>query len=360
MRISLLIILIILSSCNINNKELLELPINIISSDTVLINTKQVIFNNSNFILDKNSEFLTIQDDRKILILNFKDMKILENLDLNTLQFALPEVNLKGVNYDPETKNIHLFFPDKSKVIVLNSQRDKYQEIELSGLEDEEHEFFNYQESFYYLSEQMSYVTGIRSKFRNTDIRKYINTSSFVGVFNAIDGRLQNVMGGFPQERKKEPIDVLSRGLFRFNIKGNKIFIRQSLGSPLIEIFDTNGNLIKYSKIYSSALDYKLYEYQGGEIGSSKIGDSYLSLIPIDDQFIASMAVKYRDENMDINEDHGFLLIEDSKNNIIYSKEIYPYQKLIHADNESLYFIRVHPNIDELILIKQKYTLQNS
>ncbi len=280
-----------------------------------------------------------------------------EKINLRELYEVLPEVELEGVAVDSSNFDLHLFYPRKSKVVVLNAARKKVKEIDLIGLEEIDHELFAYNESFHFMKDQNKYITGIRSNLVNIDPTRYYASSAFVGIFDSETGLLLSTLSGYPEERKEKVVSTLGMGTHRFKVWEDKVFVRQSLGSPLIEVFDIEGKPLKQSRLFSDHLDYTLRPYGGGNIGQSSIGDSYMSIIPINENLIASNAIIFRDESRDIKKDRGLLLIEDLKNEIIYSHDIAPFQKLIHADDSYLYFIREHPNKDEVILVKVKYEL---
>jgi hypothetical protein len=237
-------------------------------------------------------------------------------VDLDTTDLVLPEVSLVNGYYDLSQKNTHLFFPQKNKILVLDSHHQQLDEIDLTGLDKIEHQFLGFGQAFYFHPSTDSYYIGIMSKKWQYNYSDFIQESSFIGVFYRGIGTLKFTFGGFSDWRKEKPIRALSEGVFHVDFDGENFIIRDAVGSPQITTFDQSGRLIKKDLLGNSKFNYELVSNDDNDISSGAKSDNHFTLKIISERKVVSNAIKLRDESKNIFEDRGLLFIEDLENEI--------------------------------------------
>ncbi|MFC2186565.1 hypothetical protein ACFCT7_04535 [Fulvivirgaceae bacterium LMO-SS25] len=354
---AILIFSAILCSCN---SELNKEPsIDFVKADTIQIEgEKYYSLANTKFKLSNKREHLIILQDRVIDLFNLKTNKIVKLIDLYESNLVLPEDNLGAVGYDEETQTIALLFPNRKRVIFLNSEGQMQKEITLTGLEELNHRIFQYGDYFYFSMEDQLIFVSTKIYTLNYDAN-YYQKSKFVSVFN-FEGELLTQFGEYPDSRKESGLSALSQGLFSsdFNINRKEFFVKAAAGSPEIVVYNFEGSEIKRGGIESKHVNYNLPPYQGEGLGSARIADSFTEFLRINDNLVVMRASQLRDETIHRLKDQGTILIEDITNQKLYSKVIDPYQYLVYADEKELRFVRTHPDRDELIMVRLEYTLE--
>lgn len=335
----------------------LELPLEITSSDTTFLPIGNVLYQNAKFQVIGAKEVIFVQQGRKLFWVNMATGVIQDQIDLDTTSLVLPEVSLVNVFYDLSHKSTHLFFPQKSKILVLDSKFRQLDEVDLTGLDEIEHQFLGFGHAFYFLPSNNSYYIGIMSKKWQYNYPEFVEESTFLGVFDRGKGELKKSFGGFSDDRKQNPINSLSEGVFHVDFDGEKFFIRDAVGSPQITTFDQNGAIIKKGYLGSSEINYELVPNDNDNISFGSRSDNHFALKSINEQTFVSNAIKLIDESKNIFEDRGFLFIEDFQNKITYSRSIDPFHRIVGADEKSIWLVRNHPQNEELILVRVDYKI---
>ncbi|MGE0932249.1 hypothetical protein [Peijinzhouia sedimentorum] len=355
---AILIFSAILCSCN---SELNKEPsIDFVKADTIQIEgEKYYSLTNTKFKLSNKREHLVILQDRVIDLLSLKTNKIVKLIDLYESNLVLPEDNLGAVGYDEETQTIALLFPNRKKVIFLNSEGQMQKEITLTGLEELNHRIFDYGDYFYFSMEDQLIFVGTTTFWLGSLDKDYYQKSKFVSVFN-FDGELLTQFGEFPDSRKESGLSALSQGLFSsdINIDRKEFFVKAASGSPEIVVYNFEGLEIKRGGIESKFINYTLSPYKGEGIESGIINDSFKEFKWINQDLIATRSAQSINEGIDRLKHQSTILIEDMANQKLYSKVIDPFQFLVYADEKELRFVRTHPNRDELIMVRVEYALE--
>lgn len=343
-------------SCRQKDSKI-ELPLEITSTDTTFLSIGNVLYQNAKFQVLDDNKIILIQQGRKLFWVNMATGIIQNQIDLDTTSLVLPEVSLVNVFYDLSDRSTHLFFPQKSKILVLDSEFSQVDEVDLTGLDGIEHQFLPFGQVFYFLPTNNSYYIGILSKKWQYNYPEFVKESSFIGVFDRGSGGLENSFGEFSDDRKQNPINALSEGIFHVDFDGKMFFIRDAVGSPQISTFDQNGALISKDYLGSSEINYELVPNESDEISSGSRSDNHFAMNSINEKVFVSNAIKLRDESKNIFEDRGFLFIEDFQNKITYSRSIDPFHRIVGADKNSIWLVRNHPQNEELILIRLEYDI---
>lgn len=349
-------ILILIFSCE-RKGENENSSLTFIKSDTTFLSIGNVLYQNAKFQVIDDNENILIQQGRKLFWVNMASGVIQEQIDLDTTSLVMPEVSLVNVYYDLSHRSTHLFFPQKSKILVIDSMFSQVDEVDLTGLDEIEHQFLPFGQTFYYLPTNNSYYIGIMSKKWQYNYPEFVKESSFIGVFDRGSGVLENSFGEFSDDRKQNPINALSEGIFHVDFDGKMFFIRDAVGSPQISTFDQNGALVRKNYLGSYQLNYELVPNESDKISSGSRSDNHFALKSINEKVFVSNAIKLRDESKNIFEDQGFLFIEDFQNEITFSRSIDPFHRIVGADENSIWLVRNHPLNEELILIRIDYKL---
>ena len=328
-----------------------------VKSDTTFLPIGNVLYQNAKFQVLDDNKIIFIQQGRKLFWVNMATGIIQNQIDLDTTSLVLPEVSLVNVFYDLSDESTHLFFPQKSKILVLDSEFSQVDEVDLTGLDGIEHQFLPFGQAFYFLPTNNSYYIGILSKKWQYNYPEFVKESSFIGVFDRGSGGLENSFGEFSDDRKQNPINALSEGIFHLDFDGKMFFIRDAVGSPQISTFDQNGALVRKDYLGSSEINYELAPNESDEISSGSRSDNHFALKSINEKVFVSNAIKLRDESKNIFEDRGFLFIEDFQNKITHSRSIDPFHRIVGADESSICLVRNHPLNEELILIRLEYDI---
>jgi hypothetical protein len=349
-----LILLIFIFSCR-ENVTRRNSTLDITSSDTTFLPIGNVLYQNAKFQVLGDSEVIFIQHGRKLFWVDMATGTIQDQINLDTTSLILPEVSLVNAFYDLYQKSTHLFFAQKNKILVLNSEFSQVDEIDLTGLDEIEHQFLPFGQVFYFLPSSNSYYVGIMSKKWQYNYPEFVKESSFMGVFEGSSGRLKSVFGEFSDSRKETPVNSLSEGIFYVDFDGNRFFIRDAVGSPQVTTFDSEGTMVGKDFLGNSDMNYELVVNDSDDISSGSRSDNHFSLKAINQRNMVSNAIKPRDESKNIFEDRGILFIEDLENKITYSRSIDPFQRIVSADENFIWLARNHPKNEELILVRINY-----
>lgn len=336
-----------------------ESQLRFISSDTLHLNSIDGEAYNFKYKLSNNREFLIIHQSRKFILWDLNLNKIYKTVDLFETDLVLPEDLLGAVGYDEASQTFALLYPYRKKVFFLNDDLSIEREINLTGLENSNHEIFHYGNYFYFsIKDQLIFLSTILPTLE-TSLSDYFQQSKFISTFN-FEGEMLAQFGGFPDSQKETIIDALSQGTHSSDINHERkeFYVKAALGSPEFIIYNFDGSVKSKGGIQSKFIDYKIYPYKGGDLGVSKIGDSFTEFKWINKDLIVTKADQFRDERLGRLKDQSTILIEDMANQKLYSKVIDPFQYLVYADENELRFIRTHPNRDELIMVRLEYALE--
>lgn len=360
-RVFLLVILFssivfIFSSCSQKDIQR-DLLIEFGNVDSTFLNTGNVVYQNAKFRISDQNEKMLIQNSRKLFLYDFESDSVVNSIDLDTLSVVFPEVNLGGALYSDIDGSIILFFPQKNKIYHLDSDYNLVKELNLSGLEVVNHNFLPYGEVFYFNPSRKVYYIGMM-KQDDGDIADFLEETRFIGVFNSETGELLGQFAGFSEERKSKRFDVLSEGLFYMDDHKGTMYIRDVVGSQTVTKWDVSGRLEGSYSLGSDQMNLELEPYRGENILDSKRSDYFYGLKVIRDDMIVS-TIFLRDYSEGREKIEGLLLVEDFSKNRSYSKEIYAFQKIVHATDSTLWMVRNHPVTEDMVLLKIDYSLEN-
>lgn len=352
--ISLLSIL----GCSRPEKEgLLDLDLIILSSDTLVLDVGNVLLQNSKGTLFNDNKELLIQHGRHFFWIETTNGRIQYSLDLDTTSLVLPEVSLVYGQPLEDGKSLALYFPQRSRVVHIDSNPKITKELTFEGLNKIDHALLPYDQNFFFHPVQKDYYMGMMSSKSNSSMDGFLFDTKFIGVFDGFTGKLKYAFGEFSEERKALPSMVLSSGIFHTAWFGGDLYLRETVGTPLISRYNALGDLKESIKMGTSLLNYDLYPFEGGDLWTAKQSDNQMGFSVIEDGLVASNHMTFNEdqENGKGLYDYGVLLLEDFQNRRAYSVKIQPFQRLVGGDKDFLYLLRNHPETDDLVLIKLEY-----
>lgn len=353
---SLVLIPIFCSCQNSKNEPLRDLPIEILNTDTTFLEVGFIQAVSGKFRLTPTGKILMIHQGVRVFWFDMIEKRIFNSLDLDTTTI-MPETSLLSVEFQEEHSLLSMFFPAKKTVLEIDTNLNIISELKVESPDIIDHQFTPYGNVFYRNPIDSSLFIGLMSSLGITvNAEEFLSENKFVGNFNKI-GELNNAFGGFSDERIDNPIHALSEGIFTLDLYQGKIYIRESIASNTIHVFDLNGQELETFTVGTDHMDFELVEYDGGPIGDPYMSDNFYTLKVLNDTLVGSNMVEWTHLSPEDHQKRGFLLIEDIKNQKSYSTEIYIFQRLVGGDAHHLYFIMNHPTKEDLVLVTLEYAL---
>ncbi|MBN7810422.1 hypothetical protein J0A68_05615 [Algoriphagus sp. H41] len=323
--------------------------------DSIFLETGNVVYQNAKFRVSDQNQKMLIQHSTQLFLYDFAVDSIVKSIELDTLPLVLPEVNLGGALYSDVDQSIALFFPQKAKIYHLDSGYNLVKELSLSRLDDIGHMFLPYGEVFYYNPAKNLYYIGMMKN--EGDIVGFLEDTRFVGIFDSKTGQLIDQFAGFSEERKAHRFEVLSEGLFYMDVHSDEFYIRDVVGSQTVTKWDLSGKWMGSYRLGSERMNMELQPYSEGDFAEGKRSDYFYGLKVIgEDRVVSNIFLRdYPDGKERIE---GLLLVEDFTKNRSYSKEIYPFQKIVHVSDSTIWMVRNHPLTEDMVLVAIEYSLE--
>lgn len=357
-RLRVFIVFIVgLISCNKN--KIHEYPLEITKSDTTILNKGNFKFIGTSYEISDKENYLIIHQGREIFWFDIKKDSIVKSVNLDTTDLLLPNGRLQHVRVIEENNSLLLFFPDQNKIIELGKDLEIKKELDLKGVKESGFILMPYGRAFFYNELNNQYAIGMISDQFN-DLEKFVKATRFIGVFDGETGELKNSFGKFEADNSTSSSIQNNLGLINVGEFDSKIFLRETVGSPIIRKFDFSGNELGLYQIGTEFLSYEIDENNGGFEEDHVFEDHNYDMVIADSDRVVSIGVKFKDEKNNILRDYGILFVEDLENEKCYSLPIFPFQKLIWANNSKIYLVRNHPVLDEMILVKLEYQLEET
>lgn len=351
------LVLYICIACN--KKEIkIDLPLSITDSDTVFINVGNLRYQNAKFHITDPKNFLIIHQDRKLWWYNLIEDSITRSVNLDTTNLVIPEVSILQARYQERDSSLILFFPQRNKIVNLNSSLEIKKETDLSGIEDFDHMYMPYGDAFFY-EPSIGYVIGIMN-IKTNDHQSFLNEMKFVGVFDEVTGKLKNTFGEFGDKRKSVESMVLSEGIFHIDFRNGDFFLREVIADQTIHTYSISGVKRDSYSVGTSKIESEIFPHENGnDFFSLPRSDQFYSMKVTESGLVVSNTFSTKIINESLKY-YSYLLIEDLKKGVSYSTSIDPFQKILWASNSEIYLVRNHPDTEDMILVKLKYKLGES
>ena len=333
-----------------------DLPIDFIKVDTTYLEAGNAVYQNAKFRISDQKKKILIQHSTQLYLYDFDVDSLVRAIDLDTLDIVFPQGNLGGALYSDSDSSYTLFFPQKKKVFHLDSDFNQLKELDLSGINEVNHVFLPFGEVFYYNPERRAYFIGMM-RGDNGDIVDFLEDTRFIGIFDAESGKLKSQFSGFSDDRKATKLNALSEGLFYVDEYEDGFLVRDVIGTQTIYNWDFEGNLVDKYNIGTGRTAMEIQPYGNEDLFGSKRSDSFYGLKSVDNQLIISNLF-LREYLEDTSRIDGLLLIEDIVSGKSFSKEMYAFHKIVHADDSTIWMVRNHPSIEDMILLKINYRLE--
>lgn len=347
---------LVISGVGCKEKNLsLDLPLKITKSDTVFLDVENLIVQNVKTHLDRESNRLVLHHDRKMWWIDLLSKKLNKSIDFDTTNIILPESTIQQTRYLNQDGSILLFFPGRSSIVHLNSELNIVKEIRLDRISDLGYTFLFKGENFYFDYSTKEYFIGMMSdKFQ--DPETYLKETKFIGVFNE-SGDLIQSFGGFGEKRKELKSNIMTEGIFHFDVLDDKIYLREVAADPSIMVYDLKGKEIRKFEIGTNEISYQIHPMASdGDFFSTSSSDQFYSMKVVSNDLVVSntFSRKYLNEKFTFE---SFLVVEDLKNSKSYSSEIPAFQKVVSATESQIYLLSNHPTKEDLILVTLEYSL---
>ncbi|MFC3417133.1 hypothetical protein [Algoriphagus hitonicola] len=346
-----------LMACNQNNDVKLDLPLEIINSDTTFLNVGSIQAPFGRYRMTPSRKNLIIHHARKAFWFDMDDNKISKSIDFDTTSI-MPEQTLLNVHYDEKDSSLYLFFPARNQIVWLDSDFEIIEEIKLESPKNHAHRYIPYGNVFYLDPDKNSFYIGIMSdESGGGGHGEFLSKSKFIGKFDRKSGEIENLFGGFSDQRISDNVNALSEGIYTVDFYKDDFFLREAIGSNEIQVFAKNSDPITTYEIGTGKTDLNLIPYDGGEIAGQKMSDNFYTLKILNDTLIGSNLINHFNQEHSNQKHEGLLLLEDIKNYKSYSISTSPFQRLVGGDDKNLYLIRNHPTKEDLILVRLEYRL---
>lgn len=351
--IQLVLFILLFSGCA-KKEAKIDLPLLIVDADTVFLDRGNLRYQNAKFQTFDKGGVLIIFQDRKIWWYDLKKGLIIKSINFDSTNLVLPEVPIFQAKFKEADSSLNLFFPQRSKIIRLNSNLELEKEIDLIGLQEIDHMFIPFGDAFFY--DSGLYFIGLMS-LKSNDQYAFLQETKFIGIFDENSGELVNTFGTFGEKRKSLEAMVLSEGIFHIDFSNKEFFIREVVADQTIYSFTTEGKRLDSHKIGTSKIDSEIFTFEeGSDFFSSTRSDQFYSMKVTDDGLVVSNTFSSKMINGNLK-NTSYLVVEDLNENVSYSTSIDPFQKIIWADNSEIFLVRHHPDKEDMILVKVRYQL---
>lgn len=341
------------------NEVVRDKTFSILSSDTTLLDVGNLRYQNAKFHITDQSDFLVIHQDRKLWWYDLTEGSITRSIDLDSTNLVIPEVPILQAIYQEKDSSLILFFPQRSKIVHLNSSLTINKEVDLSGLQNIDHSYMPYGNAFFYDPKAKTYFIGIIS-VKSNDFHAFLNEMKFVGIFDEESGKLKNTFGEFGEKRKTLEAMVLSEGIFHIDLRNGDFFIREVIADQTIHTYSIAGEKRNNYSIGTSKIESEIFPFEAGsDFFSSPRSDQFYSMKVAESGLVVSNTFSTKIINEELKY-FGYLVIEDLENGISYSTPIDAFQKIVLANDSEIYLVRNHPETEDMILVKLKYELGES
>jgi len=348
------ILIVVCLGCR-QEKPSVDLPLEITKSDTAFLEVENILVQNIKAHLDLKSNELILHHDRKIWWIDLLRKKLNKSIDFDTTNIVLPESTIQQARYLNQDGSIVLFFPGRSSIVHLNSELNIVKEIRLDRISDLGYTFLFKGENFYFDYSTRKYFIGMMSdKFQ--DPETYLKETKFIGVFNE-SGDLIQTFGNFGEKRKELKSNIMTEGIFHFDVLDDKIYLREVAADPSIMVYDLKGIEIRKFEIGTNEISYQIHPMASdGDFFSTSSSDQFYSMKVVSNDLVVSntFSRKYLNEKFTFE---SFLVVEDLKNSKSYSLEIPAFQKVVSATESKIYLLSNHPTKEDLILVTLEYSL---
>ena len=346
---------IIIISCN--GKTIQDLPLEIEGYDTTVFKGGNFRYLGTKYRMSDQNNFVLIQQELELYWFDIEKDSMVRSINLDTTDLVLPEVKMLQALYQEADSTLVLFFPQRNKIVHLNSKLEIEKEVNLSGIQELTHMYMPYGQVFYYNPSRQEYYIGLLSA-KLEDHRAFVNETRFIGIFDGNSGKLKTTFGEFSEERKKIDAYVHSEGLINFDVLNDEFYIRETVGSSTINKYSKEGKLENSYDLGSSFLSYKIFAKKDGEewFQTSKSDHNYGMKVASPNR-IVSFGMIFKDERLNKLRNYGILFVEDLINDKTYSTPVDPYQMIILSDDFKIYLVRSYPKTEEIALVKLKYKL---
>lgn len=342
-------------SCN--RKTTQDLPLEIVGYDTTLFKGGNFRYVGTKYRMSDQNNFVLIHQGVELYWFDIQKDSMVRSINLDTTNLVLPQVNMLQALYQEADSSLILFFPQRSKIIHVDSNLEIEKEVNLSGIQEMTHMYVPYGQVFIYDPTRQEYYIGMLSG-KLEDHRAFSNETRFVGVFDGNSGKLKTSFGEFGEERKKINAYVHSEGLINFDAFNDEFYIRETVGSSTINKYDAAGNQENSYDLGSSFLSYNVFAKKDGEewFQTSKSDHNYGMKVASPNR-VVSFGMIFKDERLNKLRNYGILFVEDLDNEVTYSTPVDPYQMILWANDSEIYLVRYHLNTEDMILVKVKYKL---
>lgn len=354
-RLIILVLLgIFIMSCG--RKTTQDLPLEIVGYDTTVFKGGNFRYIGTNYRMSDQNNFVLIHQGVEIYWFDIQKDSMVRSIDLDTTNLVLPQVNMLQALYQEADSSLILFFPQRSKIIHLDSNLGIEKEVNLNGIQAINHMYMPYGQVFFYDPTRQEYYIGMISAKLN-DYKSFLSETRFVGVFDGNSGKLKTSFGEFGEERKKIEGYVESQGLINFGVFNDEFYIQEKVGSAVINKYDFSGNLNGTYDIGTNHLSYHLDPNQGSFEEGHAFNDHNYCMAVANPNRIVSLGVKFKDESRNVMKHYGVLLVEDLEKGLSYSTPINPFQFIIWANDSEIYLVTYQRDTEDMILVKVKYKL---
>ncbi|TXE05754.1 hypothetical protein [Algoriphagus aquimarinus] len=349
---------ITIMSCN--RKITQDLPLEIVGYDTTVFKGGNFRYVGTKYRMSDQNNFVLIHQGVELYWFDIQKDSMVRSINLDTTNLVLPQVNMLQALYHEADSSLILFFPQRSKIIHLDSNLEIEKEVNLSGIQELTYMYMPYGQVFFYDSTRQEYYIGMLSG-KLEDHRAFSNETRFVGVFDGNSGKLKTSFGEFSEERKKIDAYVNSQGLINFDSFNDEFYIRETVGSSTVNKYDAAGNLENSYDLGSSFLSYNIFENKDGEEWfQASVSDHNYGMKVASTNRIVSFGMLFKDERRNRLNHQGVLFVEDLENQLTYSTLVDPFQMILWASDSEIYLVRYHKEVEEMILVKVKYKFGKS
>ncbi|RAI92203.1 hypothetical protein [Algoriphagus yeomjeoni] len=349
------VVLLFIFSCGDKKLENLDLPLEIISSDTTFLSVGYTQYQNAKFHVSDLGNFLIIHQDRKLWTFHFKSNTIVKSLDLDTVPIVLPEGGMLHARFFEKDSSLSLFFPQRSKIVNVDYHYETVKEIELKGLSDIDLTFVSKGDHFFINQSLESVYIGVMNiQSNNQEI--FLNKTRFIAEFSLETGELIRTFGQFGERRKKLMERILTEGIVLIDYNSENFYVREVAGDPAISRFNLSGDLVAEYSLGTEKISYVLYPLVNGDFFESQSSDQFYSMKMASKERVVSNTLSRKKINNKFAFE-SYLLVEDLKDLKTYSVETPAFQKILHATESKIYLVSNHPTKEDLILVTLEYSL---
>lgn len=350
--IILICIALIFIGCNSKQVSQPEGELVFVQADTIILESIPFSFQYKFVKLQPNGQEITLTQVGRLWSFDVDSGELTFHVDFDETDIVLPDHSIHSALIDDH--HIMLFYPAIRKVVMIDQNLELVDEIRVEDL-PHNHKLDFYGDYFH--KTKSGWTVGLAYNIFEAYTEEYYANARRAAIID-FSGQYKKSFLRLAEEDRKAKKRFLSFGAFAMDVVDNIILAKNAVGTSKFEYFDSEGNLLREVQAAHSLIDYSIENSNSTGLDlDGAILDSTIDLKIIDESSFA-----FLNESLTPDDEGRSLLkivmaVYSGDRNKVYATKLKGSQRLFKATRTHLYFLTVHPTLDELCIIKVAYQL---